>query len=483
MIWRHLFGYLPANLVMGLTSFGTVYVFTRLLGADDYGRYALVLAGMQLAHTLFLTWSEAGGYRFTQESLQKGELADHIRTSLGLCLLSCVPALLVVAIGWLAVSDPAMRHAIAWLSLTLPTMTLLQMSLEIRKARQEVQRFSMMTIARALGGLALGVVAAYWFDAGASAPFIGLGIASLVIATLEVIDLWKISRGGKFRSDRVRAFLTYGAPISFALALELGLSAGDRFLIAAYLDEASVGAYAAGYGVADQTIRLLCMWAAMAGAPHLLAAWEKGGQNALQEPGLQMSRMLVLITLPAAVGIALVATPLAEFMVGEDLRAQAAHIMPWIAVAGLLNGWMIYYFGEAFVLAKRTGLRAVMMLAPVLANIVLNMILLPRIGLMGAVYATVACYALALVLSALIGQRLARLPVPLVDVATAGLACVVMAGATLLVPTIGGLPELIAKAIVGAIAFGAAAIGLNAAGARDLVRTARSARSGDSQQS
>ena len=118
-----------------------------------------------------------------------------------------------------------------------------------------------------------------------------------------------------------------------------------------------------------------------------------------------------------------------------------------------------------------------------LANIVLNMILLPRIGLMGAVYATVACYALALVLSALIGQRLARLPVPLVDVATAGLACVVMAGATLLVPTIGGLPELIAKAIVGAIAFGAAAIGLNAAGARDLVRTARSARSGDSQQS
>ena len=43
------FPFFVINLVMGLTSFGTVYVFTRLLGADDYGRYALVLAGMQLA--------------------------------------------------------------------------------------------------------------------------------------------------------------------------------------------------------------------------------------------------------------------------------------------------------------------------------------------------------------------------------------------------------------------------------------------------
>ena len=470
MIWRHLFGYLPANLVSGLVSFGVVYVYTRLLGADDYGRYALVLAGMQLVHTLFLTWAEAGGYRFTQEAIVKGTLEDHIRTSLGLCLLSCVPALLVVAITLVIVPDPELRAPIAWLSLTLPTMTLLNNGLEIRRARQEVQRYSSLAIARGLGGLALGVFAAWFLDAGASAPFIGIGVACCVIAIWEVIDLLKLSKNGRFQTDQIRKFIAYGAPISLALALELGLSAGDRFLIARYLDVASVGAYAAGYGVADQTIRLLCMWGAMAGAPHLLAAWERGGNEALRAPGLSMSRMLLLITLPAAVGIALVAEPLSEFMVGEELRVQAALIMPWIAAAGLMNGWMIYYFSEAFVLAKRTGLRAVVMLAPVVLNIVLNILLLPRLGLMGAVYATVACYALSLILAAVVGRRMARLPLPLKDIALTSIACVMMGAAVLLVPSIGGFPELIIKAGVGAAAFAAAAFLLNAAGARDMVK-------------
>lgn len=469
MIWRHLFGYLPANLVSGLVSFAVVYVFTRLLGAEDYGRYALVMAGMQLTHTLFLTWAEAGGYRFTQEAIVKDELADHIRTSLGLSLLSVIPALLVVAIAVLVVSDPKLSAAIAWLSLTLPAMTLLQNGLEIRKARQEVQRYSMMTIARALVGLGLGIGAAHWLKAGPSAPFIGVGVASALIAAFEMIDLLRLSRGGGFRMDEIRKFLAYGAPISLALALELGLSAGDRFLIAGFLDEASVGAYAAGYGVADQTIRLLCMWGAMAGAPHLLAAWERGGEAGLQEPGLNMARMLMLITLPAAVGIGLVSRPLSEFMVGEELRAQAAYIMPWIAAAGLMNGWMTYYFAEAFVLAKRTGLRAVLMLAPVVLNIALNIVLLPRLGLMGAVYATVACYALSLGMSMLVGQRMARLPVPVKDLATTSLACLAMAGVTLMLPDMGGLVELVLKAGLGALAFGVAAIALNAAGARDIL--------------
>ena len=43
-LFRHLAGYLPANLASALASFGSVYVFTRLLGADEYGRYALMFA-------------------------------------------------------------------------------------------------------------------------------------------------------------------------------------------------------------------------------------------------------------------------------------------------------------------------------------------------------------------------------------------------------------------------------------------------------
>ena len=470
MILKHLLGYAPANLVNGLSAFAMVFAFTRLMGAENYGRYALVWAGMMVIHTMCMTWAEAAGYRFAGEAARKGDMSDHIRTTLGFNAMSAGVSVIIVFVSWALVSDPIMRDAIAWLVLFLPAMTFIQTSMEIRKARQEVMRYSAASIGKTLGGLTTGICLALVHDWGASAPIMGFAFAATIVASFEAVDLWKISKGGNFQFDRFKRYFGYGVPIALALALELCLSLGDRFLIAHFLNHAAVGAYAAGYGVADQTIRMICMWAANAGAPHLLAAWEEKGPAGLKEPGLSMSRILLLLTVPAAVGIAMVSQPLADFMVGEELREQAARIMPWIAAAGLLNGWTIYYFAESFQLGKRTGLRAWIALVPTLLNLALNIILLPRIGLMGAVYATVICYLVALILIASIGRRFAPLPIPWKDIALTAIASLAMAGVVSLMPAIGGFPELVIKAVAGIITFGAAAYVLNASGTRDIVK-------------
>ena len=41
MFWRGVWGYLPAQIVQGVVGFLTIYVFTRLLSAEDFGHYAL----------------------------------------------------------------------------------------------------------------------------------------------------------------------------------------------------------------------------------------------------------------------------------------------------------------------------------------------------------------------------------------------------------------------------------------------------------
>ena len=72
---RHLAGYLPANLASAIASFGGVYVFTRLLDADEYGRYALMFSVMALIHTVTLAPAEAAAYRFTGEANASGKLS------------------------------------------------------------------------------------------------------------------------------------------------------------------------------------------------------------------------------------------------------------------------------------------------------------------------------------------------------------------------------------------------------------------------
>ncbi len=464
---RHLFGYLPVNMVSGLVSFGGVFLFTRLLGAEEYGRYALAFSTLHLIHTFTLTWCEAAGYRFTAEAEANNRLPHHFRTSLSLAVVSLVPALIVLGIVMAMLhAAPEFRNVLMWLIVLLPASVVINLALESHKAGQRVTRYSAVEIGRTLGGFILGVLLAWLGGYGAAAPLIGMAVAFTIAALTELVWLVRQSRGGQVQISDAKRYFTYGTPVAMALILDLILSASDRFLIAFFIDEAAVGAYAAGYGVADKTVLMICAWAAMAGAPLVMEAFEKHGKKAAEDQARGLAQTLILIAFPAAVGIAIVAHPLSEVMIGEDLRDQARRIIPWIAFAGLFNGFLIHYFSEAFQLARKTGERALIMIVPALLNIGLNIVLLPRIGLMGAVYATVVCYVLAVVLLAVFGRRHLAMPVPGMDLLKVLVASFAMIGAVQLVPDMLPIVELMVEAGVGALVYGLVVVSLNAAGAR-----------------
>ncbi|MCF6328253.1 MAG: polysaccharide biosynthesis C-terminal domain-containing protein, partial [Henriciella sp.] len=278
------------------------------------------------------------------------------------------------------------------------------------------------------------------------------------------------ARGGETSRVQRRAYLNYGVPVAAALVLDLILSAADRFLIALFLGEASVGEYAAGYGVADKTVLLLCAWAAMAGSPLVMAAYERGGKDAARDEARGLIRTLLLLGIPAATGLALVAQPLAEALIGEEVRAGAMQIIPWIAFAGLLNGLLIYYFSEAFQLTHKTRLRALLMLIPAGVNVGLNLILIPRFGIMGAVIATVISYGVGVIVLAGIGRKHVALPIPLSDLLRTGLAAAAMWPVLMLIPDWGSWPELIAKTVAGGATYLIAALLLDAGGARRFLQ-------------
>lgn len=474
-LFRHLAGYAPVNIAAAIASFGGVYVFTRLLGAEDYGRYAVMLSALAIIHTISLSWAEAAGYRFAGRAEETGRTADHHRTGLGLMARSLLISGLIVC-GLLAATwnAPEYRAFVPFFVLLLPLMTIIQMALEAHRAGQRVQRYAVVETSRLLFGFAVGAWLAWKGGLGALAPFAGLLAASLVLAVTEGSWLLRAAKGGQSSRAVRREWLGYGAPIAAALLLDILLSAADRFLILYFHGEAAVGGYTAGYGVADKTVLLVCAWAAMAGSPLVMAAYERGGAEAARGEAQGLASTLLLIAMPAAAGLALVSRPLAEAMIGEAVREQAMQIIPWIAFAGLLNGLLIHYFSEAFQLAKKTGQRALLMIVPAVLNILLNVILLPGpLGVMGAVYATLISYGVGIVLLAWIGRRHVALPIPAAEIVKIGLACLAMWPVVSLVPDWGGWPELMAKGVSGAVAYGISAYILNAGGARDFVRQAQ----------
>lgn len=476
---RHLAGYLPVKLASATASFGGVYVFTRLLDADEYGRYALMVSAMALIHTLSLTPAEAAAYRFAGKAGAQGRLPDHFRTAVSLTLRSLiVTVVLLIALGAALGRLPEYLAILPWIAVLMPINTTLQMTLEAHKASQQVRRYALVETTRLFGGFALGALIAWKSGMGAASPFIGMVVIGAILIAPQGAWLAGQIKGGQTSQSQRRAYLAYGVPIAAALVLDLILSAADRLLIALFLGEAAVGEYAAGYGVADKTVLLLCAWTAMAGSPLVMAAYERAGKDAARDEARGMITTMLLIGIPAATGLALVAQPLAEAMIGEDVRDGATSIIPWIAFAGLLNGLLIHYFSEAFQLAHKTAERALLMLVPAGVNVVLNLILIPQFGLMGAVAATVISYALGIVVLGLRGQRHVALPLPLLELLKVSLAALAMWPVIALLPDWGSWPELFVKAACGGMTYAIMAFLLDAGKARGFVLGKLTSRAG-----
>ncbi|MFN5270348.1 MAG: polysaccharide biosynthesis C-terminal domain-containing protein, partial [Hyphomonadaceae bacterium] len=96
---------------------------------------------------------------------------------------------------------------------------------------------------------------------------------------------------------------------------------------------------------------------------------------------------------------------------------------------------------------------------------------LPKYGLMGAAYANVVAYGLGMTMLAWIGRRYVALPIPLFETAKIALACALMAGVVLALPSFGALQDLALKGGIGALSYGAFIMVLNVAGARDFAKS------------
>ncbi len=472
MVWKQMMGYIPVNLANILVSFGSILILTRVLDAAEYGRYALVFVALQMAHTLLFTWMEAAMERFHARAEREGNLRDHLYTLYRTAVTVCLAGLLLFMVAiYLAPIGNDMKTILAFALASTAVQTLVRMGMEAHKAANRITRYSISYSAQMTISFTIGILLIVLTPLREAGPFAGLLIGNLLVLCFDLPFMLKRMKGGTYQPDKTKAYLLYGLPICFSLLLEYALSTSDRFVIAAMLGEADVGRYSAGYGLANRSIDVLFVWIGLAVTPMLVRTLETAGEAECIEQLKHYGATLLLVTMPAAVGLGLVAQP-ASVLLGEPVREAGAQIIPWIVGAGVVNGMISYYIQRAFMLGGKTKMLPITMIAPMVLNLGLNIVMLPKFGLMGAVYATIISYGFGLVLAFIVARRYFPLPVPIEAFLKTSFACAVMAGVVMAVPVPEGINpfvEIGIKGIVGASVYALVAFATNAADCRTLV--------------
>jgi O-antigen/teichoic acid export membrane protein len=107
MLIRHSAAYALARGLPALINFAALALFTRLLGPDEYGRYALVIATVVLANGIGFQWIHLGLLRYLPGF--PGAPASFMAT-VGACLLATAAlsgaVLALVLPGWARCPGP-----------------------------------------------------------------------------------------------------------------------------------------------------------------------------------------------------------------------------------------------------------------------------------------------------------------------------------------------------------------------------------------
>lgn len=304
--------------------------------------------------------------------------------------------------------------------------------LSLYRAREQAERYVAIEILSGLFLLAGVVAFVVLRDGGAVGQAYGLFWGSLATFILASALLLRESRPGMDLA-MVRSAVGFGAPLMVHLLAGWALLAADRLILARHVALADLGVYTLGY-------QLGMIVGAVASA--LNAAWTPifydTARNREDAAGLlgQLASVNLSLSIGAALIVILFAPELVTLLGGDVEYRRAAGVIPIIALGYTLQGVYFVVVTPIFY-AQRTVLLPPLTVAAAALNILLNLLLIPTLGIAGAAWATLVAFAVLAIGAGVVSRR--QFVVDYEVSKLAGLA-VVLVLAALLAPTLAGFP-------------------------------------------
>ena len=190
MLLKHSFLYLFARGLPGVINLLAMALYTRLLSPDDYGNYALVIAGVGLANVTLFQWLRVGVLRFLPSYQEKQ------KTFLSTILFGYI--VLVVVTGFCGVitlifiSDSVLRGLILLGVMLLWVQAFFELNLALVSIQLAPRRYGLLSIVKTTVALAIGGSLAY-LGFGAFGLLLGLIMGMLLSLSMQIGD-WKYVR-------------------------------------------------------------------------------------------------------------------------------------------------------------------------------------------------------------------------------------------------------------------------------------------------
>lgn len=229
---------------------------------------------------------------------------------------------------------------------------------------------------------------------------LGYGLIGAIISVLIVrgslsillyILLHKKIPFSKPNISSIKEHISVGLPATPGAISELVVSLSDRYIIGIFLGATFVGYYAPGYSLGMVLPSLVAGILSFVLFPSISEFYEKGDIGTTKKFLRFATKFFLMIAIPASFGIIVVGKPILLLFTTPEIAQEGYIILLLISFVGILVG--IYnIFKQTIFMKKRTKLITKFWIIGASINLIGNIVLIPRIGIIAAGITTVISY-------------------------------------------------------------------------------------------
>lgn len=415
---KHLLNYIPAKVVPGVVSLLSIYVFARIFTQDEYGNYSFVLAQLTLASAVFFSWMRLSSFRFFNiYKEQKKLFVDYIIRVYTLVFAFFVIIILIYL--WLSDYEKDIKTLfVIGIAAILLTICYDQIA-TILRANLNSKLFAFYEVTKPIIKLATVVILVLILDFNESSIMYALIFSNLIVITHFIIKkkssllLYVCSNADYTKYDFTKInkeFLYYGLPLTLSFLFSNITSTSDRIIIKFLLDTESVAKYTLSYDLTTFTITNLFMILNFTFVPLIIRLVDSEEVDILKQKIMDYFNFILIIMIPAVIFFLVFAEEVTKFILGNQYNSiETVQIIRLISISAFIAGIKAYFFDFSFQFGKKTKNQIYPIVLGSIVNIILNFTLIPCYGLLGAIYASILSYIIALVSSIWLGQKVFKM--------------------------------------------------------------------------
>ena len=440
------------NILISLSSLIFIPIITKSFTTAEYGMWAQVNTTIALVPNIANLGLPYTMVRFLSAEKDKEKIKESFYPMISLTFISTTIICLLFLLFGNTIADALFNGSMQVLYITTAISFFACMNLMLIsffRTFQQMKRYSLFLVLQSYIGVFVSIYLTY---AGYNIETVVLGLLTgyvsvFIMMAFLIVRYLGIGLG---KWSNLKEQLAFAIPTIPSNVSSWVVDSSDKYVIGILIGSVAVGCYSPGYALGSILLMFLSPFAVL--LPAILPEHYEKGNIAEVDKYLSYSmKYYLLLTVPAAVGMSILSKPLLYIITTPEIALGGYMVTPFVCLGAIFMG-MYGITNNILILEKNTVILGKLWIVVAISNIVLNIILVPYLNILGAAIATLLCYMLAFIVTAIASKKTMRLPFNPKELLKIVIASAIM-GVIVYIMNPNGIINVLISIVVGVIVY------------------------------